>query len=135
MHGAGWQDIVEGIINLVAHEPPFVQILIGLGAAFCALMVLEGLRANFVPRRSARPAKSRDRMPPPPQRSAVAPAPQASQPYRSTTPRPGPLRNPKRSFLPLNRHRPPRPKISRRQQPGLIETPGHDAPEGLSSPD
>jgi len=59
MIGAEWKDVGDLIVRLVSREPPFVQILYVLGAAFTAVMVLEGVRANFLPARkhSARPTE------------------------------------------------------------------------------
>jgi len=36
---------------LIGRQPPAVQIFSGLGLAFAALMLVEGLRASFLPRR------------------------------------------------------------------------------------
>jgi hypothetical protein len=47
----GWREIGVLVAGMVAKEPPYIQIAIGLSAAFVALMILEGLRASFAPRR------------------------------------------------------------------------------------
>ena len=51
-----WREIGILIAGMVAKEPPYIQIVIGLSAAFIALMILEGLRASFVPRRTSEPS-------------------------------------------------------------------------------
>ena len=48
-----WREIGVFIVGMMAKEPPFVQIVISLSAAFAALMILEGLRASFIPRRTS----------------------------------------------------------------------------------
>lgn len=47
----GWQHLWAEAMALCAQEPPPIQIALLLAVAFTALMVLEGLRANFLPRR------------------------------------------------------------------------------------
>jgi len=49
MSHAGWGDIWNLGLALVRAQPVHIQILIGLGVAFLAVMVLEGLRASFLP--------------------------------------------------------------------------------------
>ena len=96
---SGWREIGMLIAGMVAKEPPYIQIAIGLSAAFIALMILEGLRASFVPRRTYEP-------------SIRVRSPRAS--FRSA---PGnvakPPRNPKRSDNIVKPHRAPRPTIRR----------------------
>ena len=116
MSGAGWKDIGDLIVALVAKEPPFVQVVIGLGAAFSALMFIEGLRASFIPRRAeSKPGRN------PTRRSRFAAPPKAdhSQTYRSVPGR-NKNSNPTRDTLPGNAkrresavkpYRAPRPKI------------------------
>jgi hypothetical protein len=53
---SGWHEIGMAIVGMVAKEPPYIQIAIGLAAAFVALMILEGLRASFMPRRRSEPS-------------------------------------------------------------------------------
>ncbi len=50
---SGWREIGLAITGVVAKEPPYIQIAVGLAAAFIALMILEGLRACFVPCRTS----------------------------------------------------------------------------------
>lgn len=52
---SGWREIAEAVAGMVAKEPPFIEIVIGLSVVFAALMILEGLRASFVPRRIYEP--------------------------------------------------------------------------------
>ena len=99
---SGWREIGMVIAGMVAKEPPYIQIAIGLSAAFIALMILEGLRASFVPRRNSRPNP----------RAARARA--ATPLFRSA---PGnvvkPPRNPKRHENIVKLHRAPKPVIRR----------------------
>lgn len=96
---SGWREIGIAIAGMVAKEPPYIQIAIGLFAAFVALMILEGLRASFVPRRTYEPNL---------RRRSAGPA------FRSA---PGnvakPPRNPKRHENIVKPHRAPRPTIRR----------------------
>src|ERR1700722_10470500 len=99
---SGWREIGMSIADMVAKEPPYIQIAIGLSAAFVALMILEGLRACFVPRRKSGPSlrTARPRSVTPPFRSApdnVAKLP----------------RNPKRNENIVKLHRATRPTIRR----------------------
>ncbi|HWU26212.1 MAG TPA: hypothetical protein VN154_07390 [Rhizomicrobium sp.] len=48
MHNTNWGDLAERAAALVARQPPFLQILVVLGAVFAILMILEGLRVNFL---------------------------------------------------------------------------------------
>jgi uncharacterized protein YjeT (DUF2065 family) len=48
---ADWKDVVSLAVKLIAREPPPVQIFVWLLVAFAVLMVVEGLRATFLPRR------------------------------------------------------------------------------------
>ena len=99
---SGWREIGMAIADTVAKEPPYIQIAIGLSAAFIALMILEGLRASFVPRRTPSPSRHALR-----QRSATPL-------FRSA---PGnvakPPRNPKRPENIVKLHRATRPVIRR----------------------
>jgi hypothetical protein len=102
---AGWRDIGVLIAQLVAKEPPFVQIAMGLCAAFTALMIVEGLRASFVPRRTERARAQRSASPRP-----------ASPFFRSAPANVAKLpRNPKRQVNIVKSHRVPRPTIRRDQ--------------------
>ncbi|HUO93624.1 MAG TPA: hypothetical protein VMU22_11905 [Rhizomicrobium sp.] len=105
-----WHDIGVRIAALLAKEPPHIQIAFGLATAFTALMILEGLRASFGPRRS----EGTRRRPPakPGVRSADTGA--VKQP-----------RNPKRDRIVINPHRAARPTIRR---PGAGDTPDASRP-------
>jgi len=96
-----WRDIGVRISELVAKEPTYIQIAIGLAAAFTALMILEGLRASFFPkRREETPRPRRPRFATALFRSAPANA--ARLP-----------RNPKRRERVVKPHRAARPVIRR----------------------
>jgi hypothetical protein len=96
---SGWREIGMAIADTVAKEPPYIQIAIGLSAAFIALMILEGLRASFVPRRKSEPS-IRVQSARPAFRSAPGKAAK-------------PPRNPKRSENIVKLHRATRPVIRR----------------------
>jgi len=95
-----WYEIGMRIVGLVAKEPPFIQIAVSLAVAFAALMILEGLRASFAPRRSAeadaRPVRSASAFPP----SAPTKAARLSH-------------NPKQDRIVVKAHRAPAPAIRR----------------------
>ncbi len=46
-----WSDVATLVVNLLSHEPPFVQIMSVVGAAFSVVIFLDGLRVNFLPAR------------------------------------------------------------------------------------
>jgi hypothetical protein len=96
---SGWREIGMVIAGTVAKEPPFIQIAIGLSVAFAALMILEGLRASFVPRRTSEPSI----------RVQSARPAFHSAPGKAATP----PRNPKRSENIVKLHRAPKPIIRR----------------------
>ena len=105
MSVVGWRDIGVLIAQLVAKEPPYLQIAIGLCAAFTALMILEGLRASFLPRRTER---GPSRIEPPSSQISASPH------YRSAPANVVKLhRNPKRELNIVKSHRVPRPVIRR----------------------
>jgi hypothetical protein len=95
---SGWREIGMAIADMVAKEPPYIQIAIGLSVAFVALMILEGLRASFVPRRTSETSIR---------------FPSARPAFRSAPGNEKPPRNPKRSDNIVKPHRAPRPTIRR----------------------
>ena len=106
-----WHDIGILIGGLVAKEPPFIQIAIVLSAAFTALMILEGLRVNFIPRRTTEPD--------------ISIRPVTTTDFRSA---PGNVarlpRNPKRYANIVKPHRALRPVIRR----NIVKAPEKSAP-------
>lgn len=113
---AGWKEIWTLFLKMVAAEPPMMQIAIWLGVAFGALMVLEGLRANFFPRRKSLPPGI-ESAPPAASSRRLQGAP-ASASYRAVRrfadiAAAAPSRSLKRPTNPVSRHRAPRPKIHR----------------------
>jgi hypothetical protein len=63
-----WKTVWDTAVGVFAHEPIELQLAIGLSLAFMALMVVEGIRANFVPRQQtvhAPVAPPRPAAPPP----------------------------------------------------------------------
>jgi hypothetical protein len=61
MSHAEWKDVLDLALALIARESAPAQIFIFLLLAFTALMVLEGLRANFFPWRSVVPRRDKRR--------------------------------------------------------------------------
>ena len=58
---AEWKDIWTVTSQVVAQQPPPIQIFFWMGVVFIVLMVVEGLRASFLPRRfrgDLRPAEA-----------------------------------------------------------------------------
>ncbi len=53
MDKAGWTDVWHMIVAIVARQPPFLAILMVLGAVFVAVMALEGLRTSLLAIRRA----------------------------------------------------------------------------------
>ena len=103
---AEWKNVGVLVGELIASEPPFAQICIALAAAFAFLMIVEGLRASFVMRRSE-PVQSKSAP-----RTIVAPRATASaMPHRITA---SPTHNPKLRTRAIKPHSAPRPIIQRR---------------------
>ena len=105
MSGSDWREIGVLIARMVVKQPPFVEIVICLGVAFFALMILEGLRASFVPRRAEHQPDRAERRSS--RREGSAPARNAM----ANAVKPPP--NPKRSTNTVKPHSPPRPIIRR----------------------
>lgn len=126
MVSGDWKAVWDAAMVAVGHQPIEIRVGIGLAAAFLALMVLEGLRANFVPRR--KPSIPEPEATPAPPLAAIAePAkPQAQMPMRAFAPAygvaPQTLPVTRRAMMPARKrnttrprpHRSPRPKIRRR---------------------
>ena len=117
---ANWGDVWKLGLSVFAHQDIEVQILIGLAVAFGAVMILEGLRANFFPRRrgaairqAARPEEpvmmaGLPEAPPAPQ--AMAPATAAASSFTAfrAAAQPHSL---KRKTSSIRRHKAARPAI------------------------
>ncbi|MDE2111581.1 MAG: hypothetical protein KGJ79_10605 [Alphaproteobacteria bacterium] len=116
MSHAGWNALWHQALVLLSTESIQVRILIGLGVAFTALMIVEGLRVSFLPRArrgSGNPAASA-----PAEDKAVKKAEGTVQrPFEAASPyRPRGKNwasNPKRLKGRISRHRAERPKIRR----------------------
>lgn len=110
---AGWKEIWTVFLKMVAAEPPMLQIIIWLGVAFGALMVLEGLRANFFPRRKSPPQRVENT--PPSRQLQGSPASVSYRAFGSTAgiAASARSRNLKRPTNAVSRYRAPRPKIHR----------------------
>ncbi len=73
MSSHSWLDVWKLFLDLLSRENTAVQIAIGLGAAFVAVMALEGIRASFFPKRILESAALRGAAPPPPPALSVVP--------------------------------------------------------------
>jgi hypothetical protein len=113
-----WHEIGVAITGMVAKEPPFIQIAIGLTVAFAALMILEGLRANFVPRRTSEPGIRVQ-----PARPAFHSGPRAMA---------KPPRNPKRHENIVKLHRATKPLIRRNTAKAREKSATPDLPQVAS---
>ena len=51
MRAHDWTDVWNFFLDWMSHQTIPIQIAIGLGAAFVAVMALEGVRASFFPKR------------------------------------------------------------------------------------
>jgi hypothetical protein len=51
MRAHDWTDVWNFFLDWMSHQTVPIQIAIGLGAAFVAVMALEGVRASFFPKR------------------------------------------------------------------------------------
>jgi hypothetical protein len=76
MGSHSWTDVWKLFLDLLSRENIAMQIAIGLGAAFLAVMALEGIRASFFPKRIVESAALRSVAP----SAASAAAPSASSP-------------------------------------------------------
>jgi hypothetical protein len=90
-------DVWKLFLELLSHENIGVQIATGLGAAFVAVMVLEGIRASFFPKRILEGAALRSPAPPVPSSpaaatplSVVAPVQEVEDMRAAWTPEPAP---------------------------------------------
>jgi hypothetical protein len=123
MSHAGWVDVWKLVLAIVAREPVAFQIFFGVGAAFAAVMFLEGIYASFLPVRYAKLIARKfpgDGLKP--VRTASASGPVASRAYESQSapfaPRPRNLsRNHKKQTSGISRHRPTKPGIHRVTMP------------------
>ncbi len=117
MNQAEWKDVGSLVVSLIGRQPAPMQIFSWLLIVFALLMLIEGLRATFLPRRVVAQIRRRGPLEEEPARrtlASVAPdsAPTESVPRRfnaSTTA----ARNAKRVIRTVNRHEPTRPKIRR----------------------
>jgi hypothetical protein len=121
MSTAGWVDVWNLAVTVTGNEPVPVKILIGLGAAFVAVMFLEGVHASFLPTRyAALLARKYPASNSPQPRIFRAQGPAPSQAYEEPSfTVPGPKRavpmpkNLKRQTARVSRHRSIKPRIRR----------------------
>ncbi len=84
MISADWKAVWDALMVAYGHQPMEMRVGIALAAAFLALMVLEGLRARFLPRRHApAPARKVEAAPPPAAAIPEPAKPQAMAPVRA----------------------------------------------------
>jgi hypothetical protein len=129
MSHAGWKDVLDLALALVARESAPAQIFIFLMLAFALLMVLEGLRANFFPWRSVVPRRDRRRLQP--LAAALAEAPRREVSTPRDVPSSANLLRPKlltarpvkRPTQGMRRQKPTRPQIKRMPPLEPSETP------------
>jgi hypothetical protein len=76
MSSHSWSDVWKLFLDLLSHESVAIQIAMGLGAAFVAVMALEGIRASFFPKRILEGAALRNAAPP----AAAAPIAVVAEP-------------------------------------------------------
>lgn len=108
MGHAGWADIWSLLLAHIGAQAIEVRILIGLGAAFTALMIVEGLRASFLPRR-AMPSAGVASKP------AGVLRPEKTVTHAPFRPRPAPAAVPKRAKVAVKAHQTERPRIKRQR--------------------
>ncbi len=141
MISADWKAVWDALMVAYGHQPIEMRVGLALAAAFLVLMVLEGLRASFLPRRPApAPAPRANAAPPPvvaipepakPQAMAPTPArmigPATAIPPQTLVPamRRAMAATRKRDTTPPLRHRSPRPKI--RRNPVVIHSEQSDS--------
>lgn len=115
MNHAEWKDVWSLVVSLIGRQSPPSQIFSWLLIAFALLMLVEGLRTTFLPRRvvaQIHRRNSREHEAGPPRKAA------SSEPMSPAAPRAAftatnAARNAKRSDRALNRREPVRPKIRR----------------------
>ena len=115
MHKAEWMDVWHMIVAIVARQPPFLAILIVIGAVFVAVMALEGLRTSLLAiwrahRIAAAPAPRPTENP---VALAAVPATKSFSAARGTRAAATPARKRKPLTVPSRNFRSPRPTIRR----------------------
>jgi hypothetical protein len=129
MNHASWMDVWVSALAAAILEPVWIQMALALGAAFAAVMCLEGIRASFLPQRHAATISARCAPDAAPSSIAESSASGSLQPVRAkhcAMPR-RVVKNRKRAVSSVNRHTPPRPRI---QRIVLVKTPPGDGPLG-----
>jgi len=109
---AEWRDIWTVAYAVVARQPTPVPIFVWLGVAFFVLMIVEGLRASFLPRRFRREGRLPEAM----HAKELSPSSMARakpEPIFVRAQRSGLMRNRKLVDTTPRRHQAFRPKIRR----------------------
>jgi hypothetical protein len=73
MRAHDWTDVWNLFLNWMSHQNIPAQIAIGLGAAFIAVMAVEGIRASFFPKRIVESVALRNAAPPPARSASIMP--------------------------------------------------------------
>jgi hypothetical protein len=111
MNHAEWKDVFAMVASLIGRQSPPAQIFSWLLIVFVVLMVIEGLRATFLPHRVV--AQIRRRNPP----EIPFAGRESASPVAAGTPRrllsAATSHNTKRIVRALSPHEPPRPTIRR----------------------
>jgi hypothetical protein len=117
MNQAEWKDVGSLVVSLIGRQPVPMQIFSWLLVVFLALMLIEGLRATFLPRRVAAQIRRRHlhdlEIVVPKRKQADAVVAAIPSPRRAALAAPASVRNAKRSIRIVNRRETPRPKIRR----------------------
>jgi hypothetical protein len=128
MNYAGWGEIWKLALAQVGAQSVQLRILIGLGIAFVALMIVEGLRVSFITGHRS-PSRRGIAEETPPRKKSVRKAAGAetrsfaapSGPFRARAVEP--TQNPKRTKTRISRHRAARPIIRRAPENELASVP------------
>jgi hypothetical protein len=115
---AEWKDVVSLVVSLIGRQPVPMQIFSWLLVAFLVLMLIEGLRATFLPRRVVAQIRRRGSLGheiaiPRHKHAETERVSAVPSPLRSGLAVPASVRNAKRADRTVNRREATRPKIRR----------------------
>jgi hypothetical protein len=116
MNHAVWKDVWSLVVSLIGREAPPVQIFLWLVLVFAVLMMIEGLRATFLPRRVVAQIHRRGPLPARSEMGRSTQAEPAATARNAFVPRSRSMalsRNAKRSIRTIKRQEPSRPTIRR----------------------
>lgn len=118
MTHAGWKDVLNLALGLIARQPAPAQIFIYLMLAFTVLMIAEGLRANFFPWRPVVPRRAKRVQPTNAVETMSPPQAQAAPAKREARLQISIARHVKRPTEGIRRQKPMRPQI--RRMPSVV---------------